>query len=570
MAAKMHKKRKNDEPFCIPKPKCESPATGRLQTHLAGIPHHRYKLGMSDLLSSLHNQLSPHAGLDVQKLRGKLADLAGGQNGALHIYPHSAQVAFGTLFFMVRSHGTRWLVVFGDKSVAQNFEGETAPPDGARCLTVCPLTPRNANALRGLFGWLKPRTFGLKPTFGCGDRLGLATPGHIHAARACGVNVLLAQQSIREMARTQRTPTQVMDDAMWGVFQEGYTEGFGSDADHLKTFQDIETTAAVGFTMFTIDPSEFVDRAADAATEKDLDASLVKGDSKELPVPVAELTALYSGRAFDIPGMGKMEPSALEVKRAIVKYGRAVAHTERMARHIAKVMAGRPYDLEMSVDETDNPTTPVEHLFVGLELRRRKITVHSLALRFIGEFQKGIDYIGDLKEFEKSFARQFAIATFCGPYKMSIHSGSDKFSIFPIIGRIAGPLVHEKTAGTSYLEALRAVAKVQPGLFREICAFALQRYDTDRATYHVAEKLDRLPSMDAMADGDLEKIFDNDHGRQLLHVTFGSVLNEKSSDGRLKFKDRIFQVLRDNEELYSDLLKGHFSRHMRSLAMATR
>jgi len=531
---------------------------------------------MSDLLNFLQTQLSSHAGLKVDTLRKKFPALAaswsdpGGAAGPVHLYPNSVQSKSDALWFMVRCRGERWLVMMGEPKLTEHFEGETISLNSSRNMGVFPLSPKNAGAIRQHFDWLKPKPFALKPTFGCGDRLGLATPGHIRAARACGVTVLLAQQSIREMTRTQRTPQQVMDDAMWGVFQEGFKEGFGSDADHLKTFQDIDSTAAVGFTMFTIDPSEYVDRAADSASEPQLDEKLQKINSKALPVLVPELMSLYSFKTFDIPALGKITPKPPDVKRAIVKYGRAIAHTERMAKHIAKVMAGRPYDLEMSVDETDNPTTPIEHLFVGQELKKRKIAVHSLALRFIGEFQKGIDYMGDLKEFEKSFGEQFAIAKFCGPYKMSIHSGSDKFSIFPIIGRVAGTLVHEKTAGTSYLEALRAVARSDPALFREVCVFALERFPEDRATYHVTEKLDRLPPLAGLADGDLEKLFDNDHGRQLLHVTFGSVLNAKTDTGASRFKERIFQTLRDHEDLYAELLEGHFARHMRALGMATK
>ncbi|NUN93934.1 MAG: zinc-ribbon domain-containing protein [Verrucomicrobiae bacterium] len=318
------------------------------------------------------------------------------------------------------------------------------------------------------------------------------------------------------------------------------------------------------------DPVSSAPSAADGATEAALDAKLGEADSADLPVPVADLMARYVGKSFSIEGLGKLAPTALEMKRAIVKYGRAVAHTERMARHIARVLGARPYDLEMSVDETDNPTTLVEHLFVGLELKRRGIAAQSLALRFLGEFQKGVDYIGDLAAFEKSFREQFAVARYCGPYKMSIHSGSDKFSIFPIIGRIAGDLVHEKTAGTSYLEALRVVARADARLFREIWAFALDRFPTDRATYHVVEKLTTLPDLGTLSDAKLETLFENNDGRQLLHVTFGSVLNEKDAAGALRFKPRFFQVLREQEEMYAQVLERHFIRHMESLGMAKR
>ena len=86
--------------------------------------------------------------------------------------------------------------------------------------------------------------------------------------------------------------------------------------------------------------------------------------------------------------------------------------------------------------------------------------------------RKGVDYIGDLDEFEAEMAKHAAIARVLGPYKLSIHSGSDKFSIYPIFARHAGSLVHLKTAGTSYLEALRAIAGVDPAFFREILALA--------------------------------------------------------------------------------------------------
>jgi hypothetical protein len=98
-----------------------------------------------------------------------------------------------------------------------------------------------------------------------GDRLGLATPGHVRAVRATGSSIapIFAQQSIREMARTGRTPQQVMDDATWGAFLEGWTGGVGADADHLKTPADIDACLAAGFTFYTIDPGAHVDNRAD-------------------------------------------------------------------------------------------------------------------------------------------------------------------------------------------------------------------------------------------------------------------------------------------------------------------
>src|SRR3982750_1510335 len=112
-------------------------------------------------------------------------------------------------------------------------------------------------------------TLGLGPSFGFGDRIGLATPGHVEAIRRSGAGIepIFPQQSIREMARTGRTPRQVMDEALAGVRRGGRAGRTGADADPLKTPADVDATAAAGFTFFTIDPSEFVDPHADTDDE---------------------------------------------------------------------------------------------------------------------------------------------------------------------------------------------------------------------------------------------------------------------------------------------------------------
>src|SRR5204862_836741 len=107
------------------------------------------------------------------------------------------------------------------------------------------------------------------------------------------------------------------------------------------------------------------------------------------------------------------------------------------------------------------------------------------APRYIGDFEKGVDYKGELTEFEKSLTDHAAIAEMLGPYKLSLHSGSDKLSIYPAFARETKGRFHVKTAGTSYLEALRAVLRHDVDLFRKITDFARERYDADRATYHV-------------------------------------------------------------------------------------
>jgi hypothetical protein len=245
--------------------------------------------------------------------------------------------------------------------------------------------------------------------------------------------------------------------------------------------------------------------------------------------------------------------------RAAAKYGRAVAHTAAMYRHLVGTMGDRPFELEVSVDETETPTSPAEHFYVASELRRLGVQWVSLAPRYVGRFEKGVDYIGDLNVFETELAKHAAIARTLGPYKLSIHSGSDKFGIYPIITELTDGLVHLKTAGTSYLEALRAVAQVNPALFREIFDLARGRYETDRATYHVSAELARVPEVD---DGGLPSLLDQFDARQVLHVTFGSVLDQ--------FSDRLLATLLENETVYYGMLKAHFQRHLAPFAQYAR
>src|SRR5207249_4939570 len=109
----------------------------------------------------------------------------------------------------------------------------------------------------------QPVLLGLLPSFGFGDRLGLATPGHVAACRKGKLQPIFAQQSVREMIRTQRTPQEVMTAAQRGIQQEGWKGAWGADADHLKTQEDVENLAGAGFTFFTIDPSAHVQNEAD-------------------------------------------------------------------------------------------------------------------------------------------------------------------------------------------------------------------------------------------------------------------------------------------------------------------
>jgi len=426
-----------------------------------------------------------------------------------------------------------------------------------------------------------PQTLGLRRSFGFGDRLGLATPGHIDAVRGTSFAPIFAQQSIREMTRTQRTPDDVMRSARAALEREGWNVPWGADADHLQTREDVFRTAAAGFCYFTIDPSAHVNNDADNLRGKALDdayGSLVKAGM----VNRDEASDLYGSKTFDLDA-GRVafdDPSLL--RRAVVKYGGALAYTKKMGDWIADACGvadacggaeccngvaargARPFEIEMSVDETRVPTSPLEHLFVALELRRLGVKVVALAPRFVGDFEKGIDYKGDLALFEQHYKLHAEIASRFGPYKLSIHSGSDKFSIYPIIGRVSGERLHVKTAGTSYLEALRVACRVDRPLLREIVAFCRGRYETDKATYHVSARLADVPEF--LNDPDLERSYlDEPAGREILHVTYGSVLSAgKMSDGA-PLKEKILDVLTRNDALYREVLRIHLGKHLRLL-----
>src|SRR3954453_11108492 len=197
-----------------------------------------------------------------------------------------------------------------------------------------------------------PTPLGLKKSFGFGDRLGLATPGHLESARKFpDFAPIFAQQSIREMQRTNRTPEEVMGAARSALEAARFTGAWGADADHLKTPDDVRATAAPGYCFFTIDPSAHVVNDADRMSPADLAthvAAMAKNGTFDGPGWEGE----YLSRAFDIDaGEPPLRFARVPLRRAAVKYARAVAHAAMMARHIADASAGKPYEIEISVDE---------------------------------------------------------------------------------------------------------------------------------------------------------------------------------------------------------------------------
>lgn len=442
-------------------------------------------------------------------------------------------------FSMISTGGSDRLVI--DGPLPAGFHGEQ---QGERWL--CPLDAANAAALRRALPWTAPVVVGLRKSIGCGDRLGLATPGHILAVRGSGMFPVFAQQSIREMQRAGRSAQEVFDDATWGVFRMDFRDGFGCDADHLKNTEVIDLCIDVGFIGFTLDPSTHVDNAAHGDAPETLRAKFAALPWDALDATPDTTEQRYSGQTM----VGNV--SVEMVHRAASKYGRALADVAHMARHIAARMKGRDCDLEVSVDETDTPTSPFEHYFFASELMRLGVPFQGLAPRFIGDFEKGVDYIGDLARFEQEFAEHARVARELGPYKLSIHSGSDKFSIYPIIARHAREYVHLKTAGTSWLEALRVIAQHNPSLFRQMLDLAIECYPRDRASYHVSAEIAKIPA--SVPDERLPELLDHFDARQIVHVTFGSLMS--------RYREPLYETLHAQAEAYQTVLKAHFDRHI--------
>lgn len=442
--------------------------------------------------------------------------------------------------------GDYQLVVDGDHA---GLSGET----GADGILHAPLSAENARALRQKLSWLRPATLGLQTSAGFGDRLGIATPGHVWAVRGTGVAPIFAQQSVRENTRTGRSPQQVVDDAMWGVFQTGWREPWGADADHLKTVDDIEPFVKADYSFYTIDPGEHVDDLAETDTQETLLLKCAALPWADLQTSLQDIEKLYL-KSFHL-GAVTLTFDQHTLYKALAKYGDAVAHTARMTQRLQELSGSHPFEMEMSVDETGTTTTLLEHFYIASELKRLNVPFVSLAPRFVGRFEKGVGYVGNIQELDQNIAGHASIMSyFSTSYKLSLHTGSDKFEVYPLAMKHTHGHVHLKTAGTSYLEALHLLASIDSALFRQIWDFSRSHYELDRRTYHVSASLEQTVPAAELTDEQLPELFNQFAARQVLHVTFGSVLDT--------FGIQLQQILRANLKAYQTYIQKHFDKHL--------
>lgn len=475
------------------------------------------------------------------------------RDSMVSFYGNSIQKKGNAIISLSRDHISRFLMVISirEDGVIAKFAGEQIGDEGVFA-RKCPLNAANAEVLRELFPWTAPiSSRGIGVTIGCGDRIGVASPGHIASVTQFNAFPVLAQQSIREIKGTGRTFQDVVDDVTFSVFQLGYKNGYGADGDHLKTITNINRALDAGMTMITIDLSDEIDTQAYNLSDK-----AIETEYNNLPSTVRKhVEATYVDKTFNSVTFDKKT-----AMRCAVLYTKAINFATRANKHLVE-NRGSDFDYEISIDEMPVPTSAEDHIYIANELLNRDIAFTSLAPKFVDGFSRGIDYSGDKKLFADVLKMHVDIADYFESYKLSIHTGSDKFSIYDKIGKLTGMKFHLKTSGTSWLEALKVLADKDPTLFRAIHTRCVDNFSAIKDAYGLKIDLKDIPDIKSLYDEDLPGLFDDDNVRQLLHSSYANVLKDHS------LKPMLYSAIHENEVFYHKRLKKYFDKHMRALGL---
>jgi len=371
-----------------------------------------------------------------------------------------------------------------------------------------------------------------KFSIGVGDRFAHQAKAQLRAcilAAQAGVEVIpVWNKSNREHTIIGSEPAVTRAAADAAVRELGWQRAYHVDADHIR----IETVDRFvpHSDFFTIDVADWIGKPADPGAVK-----LFVERHAELAGPLS------------IPGIrGSLEVSRAEVERIAGKYLTAIQEAGNIYRHIAAVKGEGKFITEVSMDETDSPQTPPELLMILAALADAGVPAQTLAPKFTGRFNKGVDYRGDVAQFEKEFGEDLAVIAYAvrqyslpATLKLSVHSGSDKFSIYAPMRRALARFnagLHLKTAGTTWLEEVIGLAEAGGNglaLAREIYAGALEHVEDLCAPYATVIDIDRqrLPSAQAVNGWSSEQFVSalrhdpghhafNPHLRQLMHVGF--------------------------------------------------
>jgi hypothetical protein len=402
-----------------------------------------------------------------------------------------------------------------------------------------------------------------------GDRFAHQAAAQLRACQLAGeqgVDVVpVWNKSNREHSFIGSEPQSVFDAAQTAVKALGWSAPWHVDADHIRLETVDRFLASSDF--FTIDVA----------------------DSIAQPAPAADLAA-FVARHPELVGTlridGVAQPFELtqnELERISAKYLLAVQEAGRIYRHVAQAKGEGNFIAEVSMDETDAPQTPPELLVILALIADENIKVQTIAPKFTGRFNKGVDYVGDLAQFEREFNEDLAVIAHAvaryglpANLKLSVHSGSDKFSLYPIIRRAlrrTGAGVHVKTAGTTWLEEVIGLSEAGGeglALVREIYAYALAHVDELCAPYASVIDIDRsrLPAADVVANWSGPQMANavrhipghpefNANIRQLLHVSFKLAAQKGSV---------YLDLLKRNEEIVArHVTENLFARHLKPL-----
>lgn len=405
-----------------------------------------------------------------------------------------------------------------------------------------------------------------KYSFGIGDRFGKEGKAQLAAVMKMqndGVMVTpVWNKSDREHKTVGTNPETVKAEAEIAVESLNYKGGYLIDADHIK-LDTVQPYLEVS-NFFTIDVA---DKMGKPSKETDKKSFL-------------EFCKDYTGD-LKIPGIKEnIEVSGETLPNFIDQFLLAMKHAGEVYKYISTKKSG-PFFTEVSVDEVEKPQSPVELFFMLAALSFYNVPVNTIAPKFTGEFNKGIDYKGDLNQFRKEFEEdlmvlQFAQKEFGLPenLKLSVHSGSDKFSIYPVIQQLikkhnAG--LHLKTAGTTWLEEIIGLAESEGEGFlfsKNIYSEALDRYDELTENYKTVLSIDKnlLPGTDFFNSGkefatalrhDQESESYNPHFRQLMHCAYKIAAEKENFQSLLnQFRSKIEENVKFN--LYQRHLKKIF------------
>ena len=408
-----------------------------------------------------------------------------------------------------------------------------------------------------------------KYSFGVGDRFARQAKAQLRAcqqAAAKGVEVTpVWNKSYREHGIVGSRPASVLAAAEAAVRELGWDKPFHVDADHIRldTVDDFIETSD----FYTLDVADSI---GEPAADADVRAFVTRH-----PELVGRL---------EIPGIGEpFETTPEEIERIARKFLKAVQDAGRIYRHVAAAKGEGRFITEVSMDETDSPQTPPELLVILAAVADEKIPAQTVAPKFTGRFNKGVDYVGDVAQFEKEFNEDLAVIAHAvsvydlpSNLKLSVHSGSDKFSIYePIRVALArtGAGIHVKTAGTTWLEEVIGLAESGgPGLAlaKEIYGKALEDIDALCAPYATVIDIDRsrLPSKEEVSGWTSEQFVGalrhdrqnplyNPSLRQLLHVGYKVAA---------KMGERYLNMLDACEEAVSrNVTENLYERHLRPL-----